>query len=328
MNHIVNRDKVYYVYGHFTADDSELFYIGVGTYKRAVDRHSRNKIWKGIVEKKGFYWALLSKPYADRDEAVKEEIRLQIIHKPRACIVYGDRMRANIPSSTREKMSKSNKGRKLSDDHKMKLSISKKGELNPMYGKTGVRNSFYGKKHSEESKEKMSTSHKEFFKANGSPLKGKKLSEDHKQKLSKARQGSKHTPEARRKVSEGNKGKKRSPEVCRRMSERVKGDKNPMYGKVYSKEERDQISERQRGHNNPFYGKSHSDETKLKLSDIHSKKVINCRGQVFKSRSEAAEYFNLKSDSSIQNNISGRSKSAGRYEDGTKVTWKNFEEFK
>lgn len=51
----------------------------------------------------------------------------------------------------REKISKANKGKKLTEEHKMKISKSnKKGQH------AGNKNSFYGKTHTEETKEKLS----------------------------------------------------------------------------------------------------------------------------------------------------------------------------
>lgn len=65
---------------------------------------------------------------------------------------------------SRKKISDSHIGIKLSEEHKEKISISCKGinigKNNGMYGKTGEKNPFYGKKHSIESLLKMSESRK------------------------------------------------------------------------------------------------------------------------------------------------------------------------
>lgn len=63
--------------------------------------------------------------------------------------------------------------------------------------------------------------------------------------------------EFKRKLSEANKGK-------------LVGEKNPMYGKAWSEEQRKKWSEQMSGENNPFYGKHHSEETKKKLSKLAS----------------------------------------------------------
>lgn len=98
-------------------------------------------------------------------------------------------------------------------------------------------------KHSEESKLKMSISHKGF-----------RLSEETKRKMSEVRKG-KNT---------GNKNPmyRKNPlnlmpneaynELMKKKSDNMKGNKNPMYGKC--------------GELNPFYGRKHSDETRKILS--------------------------------------------------------------
>lgn len=82
-----------------------------------------------------------------------------------------------VSDETKQKMSQSRIGMKLSDEHRKAISEGIIGENNPFYGKThseetiekikktlkgqmdGENNPFYGKHHSEESKNKMSVSH-------------------------------------------------------------------------------------------------------------------------------------------------------------------------
>jgi hypothetical protein len=40
------------VYAHYT-EEGNLFYIGIGHFKRAYDHKSRNAIWRNIVRKHG-----------------------------------------------------------------------------------------------------------------------------------------------------------------------------------------------------------------------------------------------------------------------------------
>lgn len=79
----------------------------------------------------------------------------------------------NITEQTKVRMSTAHTGKELSEKHKRKLSIAKKGE----------NNHFYGKKHSEESKTKMSVAH------TGKPsnMKNKKHSEKSKIKMSRSK---------------------------------------------------------------------------------------------------------------------------------------------
>ena len=78
------------------------------------------------------------------------------------------------------KMSKSHKGKKPSEETKKKIGEAHKG-----------------KKRSKETKKKMSESHK-----------GKKSSEETKNKISEANKGKKPSEESRKKMSEAHKGKK------------------------------------------------------------------------------------------------------------------------
>lgn len=94
---------------------------------------------------------------------------------------------------TKEKIREKKKGKKLSEETKRKIGEALKGKNNFFYNKhfIGEENSMYGKHHSEESKQKMSKSHK-----------GKKLTQEHKDSLKEARKGGKN-PRARKVICEG-----------------------------------------------------------------------------------------------------------------------------
>lgn len=91
------------------------------------------------------------------------------------------------------------------------------------------------------------------------------------------------TDEIREKLSKANKGKKFTEEHKRNLSEAKKGEKHPMYGKHHTDETRQKlselrkgekhtdetrrkISEAKKGEKNHFYGKHHTEETKRKIS--------------------------------------------------------------
>lgn len=59
--------------------------------------------------------------------------------------------------NAKQKISEAGKGRTLSDEAKQKISEKNSGKNNGMYGKCGELNHFYGKKHSKEVVENMST---------------------------------------------------------------------------------------------------------------------------------------------------------------------------
>ncbi|MCK5605518.1 hypothetical protein KAR91_26735, partial [Candidatus Pacearchaeota archaeon] len=59
------------------------------------------------------------------------------------------------------------------------------------------------------------------------------------------------------------------------------------------------------------------------LAEAHKKPVINCRGEIFPSLTEAVNYYHMKGHTGISACLSTppRSKSAGKYLDGTPVKW-------
>jgi hypothetical protein len=101
----------------------------------------------------------------------------------------------------------------FTDEDKIKISKSLKGEKNGMYGK----------KHTPESIEKMSKKHK-----------GNIFSEEHKRKISESKKGEKHH----------NFGKHLTKEYKRKISEYEKGEKNHFFGKKHTKETIKKMSEK------------------------------------------------------------------------------------
>ena len=165
---------------------------------------------------------------------------------------------------------------------------------NALTGKRiGRKNYFYGKKHTQESKDKVS-------KAN----KGRKLTSYQKEKIIQSNRTRVYGPETLKKISKINKGRKFGKEVREKIAKSrigmklseehkksiglgVKGEKNGMFGKTHSAEvrkklsmyrlgkpiplsTREKISESLKGkfvgEKNPMYGRFHSELTKNKIS--------------------------------------------------------------
>ena len=117
-----------------------------------------------------------------------------------------------------------------------------------------------GYRHTEESKIKMSESHKGEKSYNF----GKHLSE-----------------ETRKKISEANKGKTHSEETRQKISDSIKGENNPFYGKTHSEETRQKMSE------------NHADFTRGKNGK--AKKVI-CEDMEFECLKDCAEFYGISYD--------------------------------
>ena len=98
----------------------------------------------------------------------------------------------------------------------------------------GVLNSFYGKKHTEESK--------------------KLISENQK--------GWKHTDEAKQKIRISKLGVKRPKSVGENISNSISGEKHHMWGKTCSDEVKNKISQTKK--NNPY---KHDEERRKKISE-------------------------------------------------------------
>ena len=132
---------------------------------------------------------------------------------------------------TKRKISKAHVGKKHSPETIKKMS----GKNNPMFGRTGEKNSQYGVR--------------KFGKDN--PHFGKRVSIESRNKMSAMRIGRHPTAETRKK-----------------MSDNQKGEGNNFFGKKHTEETRKKISAHHadmRGKNSPMFGRKMSEETKRKI---------------------------------------------------------------
>jgi hypothetical protein len=156
--------------------------------------------------------ALLERIYIKR-YGLKNKNTIKMIYAHSIMKTKGKYVNSYLYEGVRKRVSYANKGRKMSEDVKKKigdihrgkkLSEEQKeqirqrvsGKNNPNYGKgkPGEKNSFYGKKHTEETKEKISKKNK-----------GRKLSNESKRKISEFNKGKILSQETRNKVSDSRK---------------------------------------------------------------------------------------------------------------------------
>jgi hypothetical protein len=134
----------FYTYMHIRKDTGLPFYIGKGSGNRANWQHGRNKHWTNIVKKHGFDVSILAYWEKEKD-AFEHEIFLISCFRVMGIELVNLTDGGDGPS-----------GQKFSEDQKNNMSISKKklyadGYVNPK--------GMLGKKHSEETKQKMKAAH-------------------------------------------------------------------------------------------------------------------------------------------------------------------------
>lgn len=170
-----------------------------------------------------------------------------------------ERVKRNGESTSKGKKGKPSnmKGKKHSLEARIRMSIN--------YNSKGMT----GKKHAEETKNKIS-------KANKGKTKGRHLYEEHKNKISKSNIGKILSDETKKKLHISNLGKKHTEETKRKMS---KNHSRHMKGKKLSLEARMKISKankgRFKGENHPMYEKNHTEETKKKISKMKKNKKLS-----------------------------------------------------
>ena len=184
------------------------------------------------------------------------------------------------------------KNKTHSEESKRKMSESRRGSNNPMFGKT----------HDKKARKKISDAQK----GNQNCL-GIKRSEETKNKLAAARTGKKLSKNTKRKISKAisginhpNWGKKLSEETIRKKSEAMKGTRM--------------------GKENPFFGKKHNAKSKKKIGNankgrpsVHAKKVLLVElNKIFNSLMAAAIFCKENGVSTKTQTISKACKNESR----------------
>lgn len=130
-----------------------------------------------------------------------------------------------LSEQTKKKISESHtgkRGRKLSEEHKLKISLALKGRVPHNKGISP----------SSEVRKKISES-----------VKGKIVSDETRKKISKIHKGKKLSEEQKKRLKEVNTGKKMSEETKRKLSLINSGKKHPQYGKPKSEETKRKMTE-------------------------------------------------------------------------------------
>lgn len=150
-------------------------------------------------------------------------------------------------------------GRKHSDESKLKMSLSRKGKTGTPCTeerKIKMAEERRGIKLSEEHKQKISLG-----------LTGKKMSPEAIEKRVQSFSGFKHSDECKQRMSELKKGTKMSDEAKKNMSIARSGENHHNYGKKVSEKERIRLSTLRLGVPSEFKGKKHSEQSRKNMSE-------------------------------------------------------------
>lgn len=275
MEEIKTEDKKFCVYMHINKHNNKK-YIGLTSQKPEWRWGSNGtsyleKTEDGKYKQPAFAYALEKYDNWDTDwehiivadqltynDATQMEIELIALYKTNICkwgkeaLGYnltdggGGSVGHTLSEETRRKISEKAKGREFSEERKQQYSEMFIGEKNP----------FYGKHHTDETKEKLSNATKEQFSTMGNPFLGKHHTDETKKILSQKAKDRLSNEEERQKLKCIIKESMQRPEVREKISIKQK--------ERFSNPE-----------NHPMYGKTHSDETKQKISEAHKGKEVS-----------------------------------------------------
>ncbi len=145
----------YYIYAHFVEETQELLYIGKGKRYRAVDTSNRNVYWKHIYDRYQIYCEILRDGLTESEAFILEKLNIIAAKQMGFC-------RTNIANG-----GEGPSGYKASEETKEQHRLRhKQGKYKNAYFKKG--HLYYG---------------------NPSKLKGKKQTQEHKNKVSEALKG-------------------------------------------------------------------------------------------------------------------------------------------
>ncbi len=203
----MNKNKV--IYFHINPLTNEIFYVGIGSKKRASDIRERNSYWHDIVDQFGVIVDIVEEDLTWQEACDKERFYIKCIgrkDKGKGTLVNltdGGNGNVNVSVETRNKLSKINSGKKHTQETKDKIAKSNSGKKHTQETKDKIAKIHTGKKHTKETKDKMSKSHK------GKP--GRPHTQEYKDKMSKLKTGKNFTQEHKDNLSAAAKGKKRGP---------------------------------------------------------------------------------------------------------------------
>jgi hypothetical protein len=187
------------VYLHYTKDNNQLFYVGIGKSEdRAYSKRSRNQLWKNIVDKHGYYVVIhqsdITLECAKIEEIllIKKYGRIDENTGILCNMTDGGDGQFNMSHITRQSISNSLKGKKYdrvlverlrvikkkmwnSDEYKEKRELARiraiENHKTGVISRKGKPSARKGVKLTDEQKQNVTNGLKEFYKNNESPNK-------------------------------------------------------------------------------------------------------------------------------------------------------------
>lgn len=128
---------IFYVYIHRKKSDNSIFYVGKGKDGRITSTSGRSKHWKNIVKKHGYIAEIVYETKSETDAYDREkELIIELKSKGyKLCNVaeggIGGLSGKKLSAEHREKLSVAKKGKKQSPEQAYKSSIAKLGKKQP-----------------------------------------------------------------------------------------------------------------------------------------------------------------------------------------------------
>lgn len=208
--------KHFYVY--YSYEEFGRGYIGSRGCKCLPEEDSKyyGSFWDKTFKPTG---KIILAEFDNRRDAYEAEVVLHkfydVVNNPH----FANQSRALTSGFTTEGLS-TFKGRKHSEESKRKIGAASKGrkpseETRKLKSKqmSGEGNHMYGRTHTEEARERI-----------GAPHRGKVIEDWHKERISQASKGKKHSEETKRKMREAAQSY-RTPEYRKKISDRLTGRK-------------------------------------------------------------------------------------------------------
>lgn len=251
--------ELFYVYYLIDPRNDKVFYVGKGKkdrmfeHEKMVKRNDTanknkklyNKIRKVLSEKHQIIYKKVFESTDEKEVLLKEKEIINELGIHNLCnlrdggnggALYGEALESMKKSltgkkasqATKDKMSKTRKGKKRNISEATRLIWKNNAINNPNFGMTG-------RTQSEETKKKI-----------GNANRGKVKSEETRKKLSDSLKGYKHSEEAKLNMSKAQKGHSTSDETRKKISEAHKGrNKGKTYEEMYGKEKALEIRRKQ-----------------------------------------------------------------------------------